>query len=246
MGLLRDGYVGRDPRRSRTARGVTALTRMSVAHVKLNRYPNLPARPRRWTTIDSPVAGKVVRQSRLSSSVTPTSRSGASDPPPTVRLPVDHNRSPDFSARTGGRSRPVKPARGLPELHKLWARVSLPDTRSVHDRMGVRGAIQDPPFPRVLNSAVRLIRVASKAAERAHPDSSADDPYQIRAQVRMKSGHSVWAKYREAGEVIDLVGLFSDYWGSNNHEFTMLSQSLSPTVRTDLIENDRGCCHWKA
>ncbi len=35
--LLRDGYVGRDPRRSRTARGVTALTRISVAHVKLNR-----------------------------------------------------------------------------------------------------------------------------------------------------------------------------------------------------------------
>src|SRR5258706_10600722 len=61
--LLRNGYVGRDPRRSRTARGVTALTRMSVAHVKLNRYPFPPARPRRWTTIDSPVAGKVVRQS---------------------------------------------------------------------------------------------------------------------------------------------------------------------------------------
>src|SRR5258706_14606310 len=35
--LLRDGYVGRDPRRSRTARGVTALTRVSVTHVKLNR-----------------------------------------------------------------------------------------------------------------------------------------------------------------------------------------------------------------
>ena len=69
---------------------------------------------------------------------------------------------------------------------------------------------------------------------------------QIRAEVRMKSGHSVLAKYREAGEVIDLDGLFSDYWSSNNREFTVLSQSLSPIVRTDLSEKDRGRCHWKA
>ena len=39
----------------------------------------------------------------------------------------------------------------------------------------------------------------------------------------MKSDHSVFAKYREAGEVIDLDGLFSDYWRSNNLEFTVLS-----------------------
>jgi len=52
---------------------------------------------------------------------------------------------------------------------------------------------------------------------------------QIRADVRMKIGHSVWTKYREANEVIDLDGLFSDYWSSSNHEFTVLSQSLSPT-----------------
>ena len=46
----------------------------------------------------------------------------------------------------------------------------------------------------------------------------------------MKSGgHSVWTKYREAGEVIDLDGLFRDYWSSNNREFTVLSQSLSST-----------------
>ena len=37
MALLRDGSIRRDPRWSRTARGVTALTRMSLAHVKLNR-----------------------------------------------------------------------------------------------------------------------------------------------------------------------------------------------------------------
>jgi len=46
---------------------------------------------------------------------------------------------------------------------------------------------------------------------------------QIRAEVRMKIGHSVWTKYREANKVIDLDGLFSDYWSSNNHDFTVLS-----------------------
>ena len=61
----------------------------------------------------------------------------------------------------------------------------------------------------------------------------------------MKSGQSVWAKYRETGEVIDLDGLFSDYWSSHNREFTVLSQSFSPPVRTELIEKNRGCCHWK-
>ena len=69
---------------------------------------------------------------------------------------------------------------------------------------------------------------------------------QIRAEIRMKSGHSILAKYREAGEVVDLDGLFSDYWSSNNREFTVLSQSLSPNVRTVLIDKDRGCCNWKA
>ena len=49
----------------------------------------------------------------------------------------------------------------------------------------------------------------------------------LRAEVTMKSGHSFWAKYREAGEIIDLDGLFSSYWSSNDREFTVLSQSLS-------------------
>ena len=52
---------------------------------------------------------------------------------------------------------------------------------------------------------------------------------QIRAEVRMKSGHSFWAKYRDVSEVIELDGVFSDYWGSKNPEFTVLSQSFSPT-----------------
>ena len=52
---------------------------------------------------------------------------------------------------------------------------------------------------------------------------------QICTEVRMQIGYSFWAKYREANEVIDLHGLFNDYWGSNNHEFSVLGQSISPT-----------------
>jgi hypothetical protein len=50
----------------------------------------------------------------------------------------------------------------------------------------------------------------------------------MRAEVRMKIGHSVWAKYRETSAIIDLDGLSNDYWGSSNDEFTVLSQSLLP------------------
>ena len=49
---------------------------------------------------------------------------------------------------------------------------------------------------------------------------------QIRAEVRMKK---LWTRHREARQVVDLDGLFSDYWSSRNNEFTVLSQSLSPT-----------------
>ena len=60
----------------------------------------------------------------------------------------------------------------------------------------------------------------------------------LRAEARMKSGHSVWTKYREASEIIDLHGVFNDYWTSNDHEFTVLSQSLSP--RSPRISNWEG------
>ena len=51
---------------------------------------------------------------------------------------------------------------------------------------------------------------------------------QIRAEVRMKSSSIPWANREAANEVIDLHGLFGDYRSSNDHEFTVLSQSLSP------------------
>ena len=49
-----------------------------------------------------------------------------------------------------------------------------------------------------------------------------------RAEIQMRSGHLFWARYQEASEIIDLDGLFSDYWSSSKHEFTVLSQSSSP------------------
>jgi len=65
------------------------------------------------------------------------------------------------------------------------------------------------------------------------------------AEVLMKSGHSFWAKYREGSEIIDLHGLFNDYWNSDDHEFTIQSQSQPTSQDSYLIEKDRGCCHWK-
>ena len=68
---------------------------------------------------------------------------------------------------------------------------------------------------------------------------------QIRAEVRMKGSHSNLATYREASKVIGLHGVLRDYWGSNDHEFTVLGQSLSPSARADLIVKNRGRYHWK-
>ena len=55
---------------------------------------------------------------------------------------------------------------------------------------------------------------------------------QILAEVRMKSGHSFWAKHREGSETIDLHGLFNDYWSSDDREFTVLSQSQPTSHRS--------------
>ena len=52
----------------------------------------------------------------------------------------------------------------------------------------------------------------------------------------MKSRQSlVWTKYREGNEVIDLHGLFSGYWSSKNHEFTVMSQLSTPTSCVYLL-----------
>ena len=53
----------------------------------------------------------------------------------------------------------------------------------------------------------------------------------MRVEIEMKSGHLLWAKNRQTGEVIDLQGLFDDYWASNKRQFTIPSQLWSPTSR---------------
>ena len=60
---------------------------------------------------------------------------------------------------------------------------------------------------------------------------------QIRTEVRMKKW---WARHREASEVIELHGLFRNYWSSNDHEFTVLRQSILPTgLRRSDCEEQR-------
>ena len=52
----------------------------------------------------------------------------------------------------------------------------------------------------------------------------------------MKSNCPFWAKYQEVSKAINLDGLFNDYQSSDNHEFTVLGQLLSPT---SLCTSDR-------
>ena len=54
----------------------------------------------------------------------------------------------------------------------------------------------------------------------------------MRAEIQMRSGHSVWAKIRQAGDIIDIQGLLKQYWNSTEHEFTVPSQSQPPTSQS--------------
>jgi hypothetical protein len=65
-------------------------------------------------------------------------------------------------------------------------------------------------------------------------------------EIQMRSGHLLWAKNRQTSEVIDIQGLFNDYWSSNDREFLVSSQSCHHLVRSFLIEKCRGHCRWKA
>ena len=67
----------------------------------------------------------------------------------------------------------------------------------------------------------------------------------MRAEIQMRSGHLFWAKHRQTSEVIDVKGLFDDYWSSNKYEFTQPSQFWSLGRRSDLIENGRCRWYWK-
>ena len=59
----------------------------------------------------------------------------------------------------------------------------------------------------------------------------------IQVEVGRRSGRSFWARYREAGEAIELHELFNDYWSSEKREFLVMSQSSSTT--SPRISSDR-------
>ena len=48
----------------------------------------------------------------------------------------------------------------------------------------------------------------------------------MRVDVQRKTGHLLLAKSRQVNELIDLQGIFKDYWNSDKHQFTVQSQSL--------------------
>jgi len=47
----------------------------------------------------------------------------------------------------------------------------------------------------------------------------------MRVDVQRITGHDILAMSQQTNEVIDLQGLFKDYWGSDMREFTVPSQS---------------------
>jgi hypothetical protein len=52
----------------------------------------------------------------------------------------------------------------------------------------------------------------------------------------MRSGHLFWAKNRQASEVIDIQGIFNDYWCSNDREFLVSGQ---PWSSQNLLISDK-------
>ena len=67
----------------------------------------------------------------------------------------------------------------------------------------------------------------------------------MRAEIQMRSGHSVWAKTRQAYDIINIQGLLNQYWDSTEHEFMVPSQSRPPTSPPFLIEKHSGHVPWK-
>jgi len=48
---------------------------------------------------------------------------------------------------------------------------------------------------------------------------------EMRVDVQRKTGYLFLAKSRETNDLIDLQGLFKDYWSSDMREFTVRSKS---------------------
>ena len=52
----------------------------------------------------------------------------------------------------------------------------------------------------------------------------------------MKRGHLFWAKNRQTNQVIDLQGLFNEYWNSDKHE---VHGSESVVTTNSPLKSDR-------
>jgi len=72
--------------------------------------------------------------------------------------------------------------------------------------------------PYVIHSPLRTLTEGSACRELS-PTS------QMRAEIQTKTGHSFWAKHRQASEVVELDAAFNEYWGSDKREFTVPGQS---------------------
>jgi hypothetical protein len=48
---------------------------------------------------------------------------------------------------------------------------------------------------------------------------------ELQMEIELKSGHLFWAKSRQAREMIDIQGIFNDFWSSGDREFLVSSQS---------------------
>ena len=48
---------------------------------------------------------------------------------------------------------------------------------------------------------------------------------EMRVEVQRIIRNLLWEKNRQANTVIDLQGIYNEYWNSTKHEFTVSSQS---------------------
>jgi len=47
----------------------------------------------------------------------------------------------------------------------------------------------------------------------------------MRAEIEMERGHGIFVWHQRKSEMIDLGGVFNEYWGSTKQEFIVPSQS---------------------
>jgi hypothetical protein len=59
---------------------------------------------------------------------------------------------------------------------------------------------------------------------------------QMRADIRMRSGHLLWTKKDQTSKLIDPQDVFNDFWASKSHDLTVQGQHL-PSPASWLISD---------